>query len=354
MNINLNAPIGMTGYGNVALNLLKSLYKDHSIALFPMGQPRVDSSLEEEIINNAIKKQTLHKYNDISVKIWHQFDLLSRIGNGPYVAYPFFELDTFTETERYHLNFPDKLMASSQWAKEVLLSNEVHKPIDIVNLGVDTSIFSSDLYNTKPTNNYVFITIGKWEIRKGHDLVIECFNRAFENHDNVELWMITNNPFLNETQEKEWLSLAGKSKLKNKIKIFPRLSTQKDLAEALSYANCGLYLSRAEGWNLELLETMAMNKPVIATNYSAHTEYCNKDNSYLIDITEKELAYDGKWFHGEGSWAKIGSKEKDQIIDLMRHVYTNNIYTNNKGADTAKQFSWENAANQFARCIENL
>ena len=51
-------------------------------------------------------------------------------------------------------------------------------------------------------------------------------------------------------------------------------------------ADCGLFPARAEGWNLELLEMMACGKQVIATNYSAHTEFCTKENSILIESDE--------------------------------------------------------------------
>ena len=52
------------------------------------------------------------------------------------------------------------------------------------------------------------------------------------------------------------------------------------------------------------METMALNKPVILTNYSAHTQYSTKDNSYLVDVDSTEAANDGIWFKGQGNWAK--------------------------------------------------
>ena len=96
---------------------------------------------------------------------------------------------------------------------------------------------------------------------------------------------------------------------------------------------------------------MAMNKPVIATNYSAHTEYCNSNNSYLVDIDSTEKAIDNKWFHGTGNWAKIDDIQKDQIIDYMKYVYTNNISTNQHGLETAQKFTWENSAKALLKCI---
>jgi glycosyltransferase involved in cell wall biosynthesis len=351
MKINLYSPIGSTGYGNASLNLLKALNKlDIDVCLSLIGSPNIESQENLEVIKKCIHNQETADYNAPCVKIWHQFDLLSRVGNGKYYAYPFFEIDTFNNQEKHHLNFPDHLIVSSEWAKEVVINNGIHKNISVVPLGVDTSIFNAHQPENRP-NNFIFITVGKWEIRKSHDIVIECFNKAFSNNDNVELWMITNNPFLTQQQEAEWMNLVESSKLSNKIKVFPRMPSQHNIAEVLSYADCGLYVSRAEGWNLDLLETMAMNKPVIVTNYSAHTEYCNADNSYLVDIDDKELAIDNKWFHGTGNWAKIGNKQIDQIVGYMKYVYENKINSNPEGLKTAKAFSWEHSAEQLLRCI---
>jgi glycosyltransferase involved in cell wall biosynthesis len=119
----------------------------------------------------------------------------------------------------------------------------------------------------------------------------------------------------------------------------------------MAQADCGIFLSRAEGWNLELLEMMSMNKPVITTNYSAHTEFCNPSNAHLVDIDELESAYDGKWFFGYGEWAKIGPKQKEQAIELMRHVYKSNIRTNIAGLETGKHYSWQNSARHLIKCI---
>jgi len=352
MNIHLQAPIGATGYGNAALNILKEINRDHDVCLTSIGNPQIENKSDEDTVRRCINKQVSVPYDAVSVKIWHQFDLLNRLGRGKYYAYPFFEIDTFNALEKHHLNFPDEIIASSQWAKQILIDNGIDRPIGIVPLGVNPDIFYPIEVKNKP-KNFIFITIGKWEIRKAHDIVIECFNNAFNREDNVELWMITHNPFLNSHQEGEWLSMVQKSKLKDKIKVFPRLSSQYELAQAIAYADCGLYVSRAEGWNLELLETMSMNKPVIATDYSAHTEFCNNDNASLVSIDETEKAIDNKWFHGNGNWAKIGPKQKEQIINYMRDIYRNNINTNLNGVETGKKFTWKNSAKELLRCIHD-
>ena len=62
----------------------------------------------------------------------------------------------------------------------------------------------------------------------------------------------------------------------------------------------------------------------------------------LVEITSLEKAYDNKWFNGEGSWAHIGPKQKESIIEYMRMVYKNDIRSNPNGLETANQFSWNN------------
>jgi hypothetical protein len=97
---------------------------------------------------------------------------------------------------------------------------------------------------------------------------------------------------------------------------------------------------------------MAMNKPVIVTNYSAHTEYCNKNNAYLVDIDEKEVANDGQWFHGEGKWAKLGQNQLDQAVHYMKHVYNNNVSNNTNGLLTAQEYSWNRTANIIIQTLD--
>lgn len=348
--INFNSPINTTtGYGITATNIWKLLREKTDVALFPIGgvnietpdiQPPVQKDIENSFGNT--------KHNDC-LKIWHQHDLFNRIGGGKYSALTFFELDTFQRNEVASLNQPDKLFVASSWGKRVVESHGVPADnIKVTPLGVDLDVFNSknfvDEADKKDNNKYVFINIGKWEIRKGHDMLINVFNEAFTKDDNVELWMINDNPFLNPQQTTQWHKVYKESKLGDKIHILPRIKTHKELASIIDKADCGVYISRAEGWNNEIMETMALNKPVIVTNYSAHTEYATPHNSYLIDIDQTEVANDGIWFKGQGNWAKLGIPQIEQTIEHMRYVYKNNIRDNPNGLKTAQKYTWQNTA----------
>jgi glycosyltransferase involved in cell wall biosynthesis len=344
--ININCPIGKTGYGITSWNIVKELFLANvEVSLFPIGS-NIELNGEEEkpIIQSMLSRIDSYDKKAPCLKIWHQNDLASRIGSGKYYSFPFFELDTLDKREKHHINSCDHVFTASEWSRNVLLNNDIKIPITVVPLGVDTNIFKVPVKIRVDNGNYVFFHIGKWEHRKSQDFLLKAFESAFDINDNVELRLLPHNPFLNEAEQNYWINLVNNNKLKDKIKIYNRLPTQYHLAEFIYHGDCGIFLSRAEGWNNEILECMALDKPVIATNFSAHTEYCKENNSYLVDVEDVELANDGKWFFGQGNWAKLGDNELSQTIDYMRHMYKNKITTNEHGRETALKYSWKNTA----------
>lgn len=348
MKFNIFCPINETGYGISSYNIWSKIFDKHpDSALFPIAGIRIEDKEEiKQRIKTSVENQSKSSPNDPCLKIWHMHDLYSRIGRGTFGVLPFFETDLLSTAERNNLSHADIVFTASHWSKNVLIDNGVKEDkIRVSPLGVDLSIFNNQQPEDRTDNNYVFINIGKWEVRKSHDMLVSIFNAAFTEKDNVELWMVNTNPFLSAEQNKEWGMLYKNSKLGEKIKIFPRLPGHENIAKLISYADCGVYISRAEGWNNEVVETMAMDKPVILTNYSAHTEYATKDNSYLVEIDELETAIDDKWFNGkQGRWAKIGSNQVSQTVEHMRFVYKNNIKNNPNGIKTANHYTWDNTA----------
>ena len=345
-NINLNCPINSTGYGITSFNILKGLVNNNiDISLFPIGtNVELNSEEDKVLVKSCLDKSNSFNYSAPCLKIWHQHDLALKSGNGHYYTFPFFEIDKLTERETHHLNFSDYIFVASKWAKQILEDNGVKKPIYVAPLGVDMSIFYDPIKIKIEKPNYTFFHIGKWEHRKAQDFLLQAFDAAFTEQDSVELWLLPFNPFLTEKENDYWFNLVDNCKLRDKIKIFGRLPTQKHVAEFIYHGDCGVFISRAEGWNNEIIETMAMNKPVIATNYSAHTEYCDDSNSYLVSVDETEPANDGKWFFGQWNWAKLGQNELDQTVHYMKYVYNNRIETNESGVRTAELYNWTRTA----------
>jgi len=347
--INLIAPINTLGYGVAGYNILKELYKiDNSVSLYPISQPQ---DFEGEELRAAILNQQKCLVNRPCVKIWHQNDLTTRVGNGKYIGFPIFELTRFSAKEVTSLHHCDKIFVCSKWAKDIVQLNTKFKDDDVhvVPLGVDNDIFSpSDVSGTG--TQFAILNCGKWEVRKGHDVLFRAFKMAFpDDVRDVKLFMMCDNPFPQAKQQSEQFQNMYASDIR--VKLIPRVNTSEEVAQIMGQVDCGVFPARGEGWNLELLEMMSMGKPVIATNYAGHTQFCDALNCALVDIEKTEPAFDGVWFDGKvGEWASIGQNQVKQLADHMRRAYElwkQEPVTTHAGIETAKKFTWKNSAEKL-------
>ena len=352
--INLVAPINPLGYGVTGLNILKSLYKkDNSVGLFILGEPHVTSQEDADIVRACNQNGVKPNFDYPCLRIWHQHDMSMFVGNGLKIGFPIFELEKFDDLEKHHLDNLEKIFVCSHWAKTVVLMN-LYRPssnVQVVPLGVDRSIFPT-VETPREDGPTIFFNCGKWEVRKGHDVLCDIFAEALAKDSNMELWMMTTNPFLTEQQDTEWKNLYT-SKLGDKVKFIKRVGSHHEVYNIMSKVDCGIFPARTEGWNLEALELMSCGKSIIISNTSGHTEFCNDENSFLVDLKEREVAYDGTWFHGnKGNWPAITEENKKQfvehILSVHNSVQSQSLHINSAGVETAKQFSWENSANKIA------
>src|SRR5690606_33716377 len=159
--------------------------------LFPIGEPQFPGG-DELLIKNAVGRAPFYNPDAPCIRLWHQFSQDQFVGRRKRIGFPIFELNRFTAQEQHQLKSLDHIIVCSRWAEQVIRDNGIDVPTTVVPLGVDTSIFRprQDYREQRPPwlkDTTVFLNIGKWEVRKGHDQLLEAFNAAFEPGDNVEL-----------------------------------------------------------------------------------------------------------------------------------------------------------------------
>lgn len=87
---------------------------------------------------------------------------------------------------------------------------------------------------------------------------------------------------------------------------------------------CDVYISlhRAEGFGIGVAEAMQLGKPVIVTDYSATTEFCNSDNS--IPIPYRLVAIrPGEYFESMRTWADA---DIEAAAAALRRCYDDPAY----------------------------
>lgn len=344
-----------TGYGIASISIARALHElGHEVKFFDISRAGGDNlyyntAAEQSILTKLKGDSLFFDYDAPCVRMWHQFGLDEWIGRGKKWGWPIFELDKFNDLEKHHLGFPDELIVCSQWAADVIKA-ETGRESHVVPLGVDPTIFHPGPEERDEDQPFIFTNIGKWEVRKGHDILADIYNLAFRPDDNVQLHVLA--PlWASASERRDWMEYYKNTDMGDSIHFVERQKSHIEVAAIMRNSHCGVFPARAEGWNMELLEMMACGRPVIAVNYSGQTEYMNDENCHCIEPDGLELAADGKWFHGQGSWASIGDKQMQQFADNMRAVYENWQF-NKAGVDTAQQFSWTNAAKKFAKIVE--
>jgi glycosyltransferase involved in cell wall biosynthesis len=339
MEVNIVGPCTtQTSYGLVVLNLCKALDDlGNKVSLFPLGQVEQHSYFN---IKEWVENSFLFNKEAPCVRIFHQHSLDLFCGK-LHIGFPIFELDRFTPRQRHHLQSCDVLLSCSKWAQEV-----VPRKSSLVPLGVDLELFSPlPNFNEKPA----FLHIGKTEVRKRSYEIVDCFAQEFKD-DDVELWLAWSNIF---TGNEDWDRYA-KQKLGDKVKFVPRMDYV-DLPKLINKADALISMSSAEGWNLPILEGMACEKWVIATDCTGQTEFLD-DSCHKIEVDELEWAQDGQWFNREGKWYKVGEKQKTQFKEHLRDIY-NKIKAgsvNSAARERAKEFSWENSAKKLITSINSI
>lgn len=357
MQLNLNGPVtDHTSYGLVLLNLFNNLtLNKEDIFVHPISGVSI-SNKEFAAITNRINR--LFPYDAPCLRVYHQFSMAESIGRGPRCGMVFSETDELTEFETYNLNSLDLVIVPSEWAKSIYVKSGVQTRIEVAELGYDPAIF----YPIKTDKEKcIFLSVGKWEVRKQQTQIVDAFNSAFTNSDNVELWLCDSNPFMRPEELDAIHQSYKNSKLGSLIKILPRQKSQKDIARLMNTAFCFVAPSLAEGANLELIESMACGMHTIATNYSGHTAFICEKTTRLIEPRSQILAVDNKWFNS-GKLANCGrwcTYDLSDLVNHMKDVYdlfkTDKTASLNTAAiEHAKSFTWKNTADKTLSFIESV
>jgi glycosyltransferase involved in cell wall biosynthesis len=308
------------------------------------------------VLAAAKEAQATYSLSAPSVKLSQQYDLALHVGRGPKIGFPIFELDWFDARERHMLRSQDHLIVCSEWARNVLRANDIDVPVSIVPLGVDRTIFNElvESPGELPLET-VFMNIGKLEDRKGHDVLFRAFHAAFQPTDPVRLLVLGHNPRAGADFYEIWHREYIAGPMADRITLLTmRMPTQREVAQFMTVADCAVFPARAEGWNLELPEFLAMGKPVIATNVTGHTAYLTDANATRIELREMVQARQGSDY--QGRYWQFDEQAFEQLVESLRAVHRERqsrgaLPLNTAGIATSESLSWANAARRMAEAV---
>lgn len=159
------------------------------------------------------------------------------------------------------------------------LDREIENAVVIPNV-VDL-IFQEPLSEPKPKNPFVFIDVANLEHRKGVDILLRAFKRAFHADQSYRLIIVGDGPLKNELEAlRDYLGLQ-------KTVQFTGIATKQEVLQHLENAHVFVFPSRFETFGVSVIEAMARGLPVISTICGGPEYVVKKEHGLLIE-TEHE------------------------------------------------------------------
>lgn len=257
-----------------------------------------------------------------------------------------------------NLRCAEQVWVPSEWGRSIFEVAGIPRGcIRVVPEGVDTLLFTP---STDPRRDDIFrfLYVGKWEERKGTVDLIRAFTQEFHRRDRVVLTMHFGCDEIHgrsiESLMRQELKLCGSDA--SNIQVSTRLSEQQ-LVHLMQSSDAFVLPTRAEGWGLPILEAMACGLPCIVTNYSAHLEFVNDANSYLIDVERFCPVSDTYFFPPTNDWGVWAQPNLSHLRALMRHVVENPAEAREKGVvgrSEARKWEWSRSAQVAVSHVDEL
>jgi glycosyltransferase involved in cell wall biosynthesis len=284
------------------------------------------------------------------------------------IGYTFFEdniipKQNIENADRYY----DLVVTGSSWCEEMLRFYGLRKATTIIQ-GIDPLIFNP-LHKEKEyfKDRFVLFSGGKFELRKGHDIVIKAYKVLQDRYPDVMLmtcwhnqWpgsinTMTGSPYLNFRMTTDnFFDLINQVLQDNGIDVnrvvnlpaypnvmLPRIYKNTDL---------GFFPNRCEGGtNLVLMEYMACGKPVLGSFNSGHKDILTDNNSIKINkMGVLTVSVNGV------DTAVWDEPYLDETIEKLDWAYQHREEIKTLGEQAGKDLSaltWERTGQQFYELV---
>ncbi len=274
------------------------------------------------------------------------------------IGYTFFEYELSDLALSNSVNY-ELILGGSSWNEQKLKEKGVENTGVLIQ-GVDPDLFYPG-ETEKKQDLFVIFSGGKFELRKGQDMVLKAVKILQEKYHDVVLINAWYNMWPNtmqsmnlskhikfqykgETWKNFMINLCGINGIDgNKILTLPVTPNNK-LRELYLKSDIGLFPNRCEGGtNLVLMEYMACGKPVVASYNSGHKDILTKENSFRL-----EKMHDFKLFdENKKLIADWEEPDLDEIVANLEYAYFNRSEIKQIGKNAAefmKKFTWKQSA----------
>lgn len=154
--------------------------------------------------------------------------------------------------------------------------------------------------------------------RKNPEGALRAFAKAFAGESDALMVLKTAASSEFPERARELRGLVDRLGISDKVRFVDDYLTQKDVLNLTNASDVYLSLHRAEGFGLGIAEAMSLGKPVIVTDYSSTTEFCNSSNSIPIGYKIVEMGVtENKLYSAAEKWAEPDVEEAAHSLSRL-------------------------------------
>ena len=378
----------LSGYGALCRNIIVGLVKlGHDIFIDNPKKSIPFQDIEEK--NRRILKDLPIPKSDRN-----SFDVILQIRGAMFLNSPVSGTKNLVYTQHALSRLPrvwirklkpmDSIMVPSVYDLEVFkragLSN-----LAVVHQAADGEIFkplSHSTFNSVKNGYFTFYTASSFGFRKGWDLLLESYYRAFQGNRKVLLrfktdgseWIKSNMQNFHICQERIHKKYKIPVNEFPKVEFDTRLLSAKEMNEEYNKVDAFIIMSRGEGWCLPAMEALLCELPVIAPYSTGFKEYLTTENSCpirtesvrVMEVWEKHYFVGRSWAGNYGIPSKDNRFEGDpdtrmevpsveEAIEGIKLLVSKQAEAHKKAKqgrlDVLKNFNWKNTVKDINKVM---
>jgi glycosyltransferase involved in cell wall biosynthesis len=234
--------------------------------------------------------------------------------------------------------------------------------LQYVPLGVNPRLFRPDAAPMAlgTRKGFKFLFVGGTQWRKGTDILLKAYHKAFRARDDVCLVIkdLGRKTFYRGASYDRLLADLQRRPNAPQVLLLDSLFSDADLAGLYAACDCYVHPYRAEGFGLPIAEAMACGLPVLVTDRGPSLDFVAPGTGYLLP---------SRIMHMEKYWKGVSSRkvlieyaEPDEaaLIERMRHAMDHPDEAHKVGAAASTHirlnWTWERAAQAVLGRFEAL
>jgi len=271
--------------------------------------------------------------------------------------------------ERINSTF-DQLWVHSHWIKNQAIASGIDPArVRVVPLGFNPSIFQpqGEEFPLNTSKRFKFLFVGSTVFRKGIDILLEAYARAFTADDDVCLVIKDNSEdvfYKNISFKGKILDLMRNTQNPEILYINDFLMIEQ-LAALYRTCQVGIFPYRSEGFCIPILEAMGSGTPSIVPNFGPCLDFCSDETSFLVPVKRIHLPVHRQFLMNTLGFEEYVTEvdfcetKVEVLMKVMKQAFhTSEQDLNRLGSNGAKvthlHFTWENSIAKFMQHLNEL